>query len=1045
MKGVRMLAKITRREFLKRSGAVATATTFMTLAGGKPTFVKAKRAVIPQNMKKGKTYVTVCPYCAIGCSLLVTVSEGKIIDIQGNPDSPINEGKVCSKGAAAFQLVKNKARQTKVLYRAPGASEWEEKDWDWALDRVAERIKETRDRTFIEEKDGARLMVTPSIAHLGGSTNENEWLYLHIKLLRTLGIVNIDDNARLCHASTVPALSGSFGRGAMTMAVQDFYHSDLIIIMGSNMAENHPIGFQWVLKAKEERGAKVIVIDPRFTRTAALADQYIAIRPGSDIVLLGALIRYILENEKYFKDYVLNYTNASFIVNESYQDTEDLDGVFAGYDPDKGIYNSKMWDYEREERPAAEKEPETLTEKIADTLRKGPPKRDMTLQHPRSVFQILRKHYARYTPELVEKMTGIPEATFYELAETIIERTGRDKTASIVYSMGWTQHTVGAQIIRAGTILLGLLGSVGRPGGGVAAMRGHSNVQGASDFPLLSNYLMGYIPYPGQSARTLEDYLLAVSKPTGWMSNTPKYVVSLLKAWFGEAATPERDFGFDALPRAFGDHTLFGFLDQMNKGSIEGLIQMGQNIVTGGQNASFIRTRALPKLKWMVVVDPFLTETATFWKDSPEVKAQELRPEDIQTEVFFFPAAIFAEKSGSVTNTGRTAQWRDKAADPPGEAKGDLWFTYELGRRIKKLYASSTLQRDWGIRHLTWDYEPEDGGEGPDIMKILKEINGYTVTDGQHVKTFLDLKDDGTTACGNWLYAGSYPEPGHNRLADREKGEGYSLNWGFTWPANRHILYNRASSDMSGRPWSENKKLIWWDAVEKKWTGLDVPDFPVTKAPDAEPKAAGIGLDAHSGSAPFIMQPDGVMQLFAPLVDGPLPTHYEPVETPVGNLLYPKYPHNPVTVYYRDINELHGVANPSYPYIITTYRLTEHWHGGAMSRNVPWLSELMPELFAEIAPELAREIGVKGGDWVEIKTERGRIRARALVSRRIRPYVIDGKIFQVIGLPIHWGYAGDVVHGDITNDLTSIVGEPNSRIHESKVFTAHIRRLETST
>ncbi|RKQ88584.1 formate dehydrogenase-N subunit alpha [Brockia lithotrophica] len=1037
------MAVITRREFLKRAGFAVTAASIFGLSGAQKAF--ARTAKIQLDIKKGKTYPTVCPYCSVGCGMLATSVDGKIVHIEGNPDSPINRGALCSKGSAALQLVNNPARNTKVLYRRPGGTEWEEKPYDWALDRVAQLIKETRDRTFVEkDKDGNLIMATPAIAHLGGSTNENEWLYLHIKLLRALGLVNVDDNARLCHASTVPALAASFGRGAMTLAVQDLYNSDVVVIMGSNMAENHPVGFRWVLKAKEERGAKLIVVDPRFTRTASAADKYVPIRPGTDIVFLGALVNYILQNDLYFKEYVVNYTNAPFLVNENFKDTEDLEGLFVGYDPEKGAYNQKLWDFEREELVPSSQEPKTLTERVAQKLRVGRPKRDDTLQHPRTVFQILKRHYSRYTPEMVEKICGVSKEDFLYVAKTLAEVGRPDKTAAFVYSMGWTQHTVGAQIIRTSTILLGLLGSIGRPGGGIAAMRGHSNVQGASDFPLLANYLMGYIAFPQKGANSLEEYLLKVTKPTGWWANTPKYVVSLLKAWFGEHATAENDFGFNSLPRAFGDHTIFGILDQMRQGIVEGLIQMGQNIATSGQHASFIRTDALPKLKWMVIVDPFLTESATFWKDAPEVKEGKLKPEEIQTEIFVFPAAAFAEKSGSITNTGRTAQWREKAGRSPGDARGDLYFTYELGKRLKKLYANSTNPRDWAIQHLTWDYEGSDPNEGPDILKILKEINGYNVADGSHVKSFLELKDDGSTACGNWIYAGIYPDPKTNRAASRDPQGRYALNWGFTWPANRHILYNRASADPNGRPWAENKKLIWWDEAQKKWVGDDVPDFPAAKAPTAEAKPDGIGLDAHSGRDPFIMMADGRLGIFAPLADGPLPTHYEPVETPVGNLLYPKYPHNPVTVYYKKIprNVLHGVANEKYPYIISTYRLTEHWHGGAMSRNLPWLSELMPELFAEISPELAKTIGVKSGDWVEITTERGRVRARVLVTRRIRPYVVDGRVYQVVGLPIHWGYAGAVVKGDITNNLTAIVGEPNSRIHESKVFTCNIRKVE---
>lgn len=800
-----------------------------------------------------------------------------------------------------------------------------------------------------------------------------------------------------------------------------------------------------MLRAKD-KGARVISIDPRFTRSSALATDYVPMRSGTDIVFLGALINYMIQHEKYFKEYVLNYTNASFILKEEFKDTEDLEGLFSGYNPDKQSYDTSSWDYEREEPVHPEGEPKTLTDRIARQKIVGRPKRDETLQHPRSVFQVLKRHYSRYTPELVEEVCGTPKDQFVMVAETLAKNSGKDRTSAFCYAMGWTQHTLGTQNIRCAGILQSLLGNMGRPGGGIMALRGHANVQGATDLPTLYNSLPGYLNMPAASKKhdTLENYLLSESKPTGWWVNYPKYMVSLLKAWFGDAATEANDYGYDFLPKLIGDHSHYGMFQKMYQGNIKGFFVMGQNPAAGGQNASFHR-EAMAKLDWMVIRDPFLTETATFWSAAPEVVNGKVSPKDIKTEIFFFPTAVFAETGGSFTNTSRMAQWKEKAADPPGDCRSDLWFTYELGKKLKALYKSSTDKRNWAIQNLTWDYEPESNTgfkvPEPDDHKILKEINGYETATGKHVKSFVDLKDDGSTASGAWIYTGIFPDEKTNRAASRKGDDYVSLNWGFSWPANRHILYNRAAAAPDGSPWSERKKYVWWDALQKKWTGLDVPDFAATKAPNTPAKVDGIGLDAHSGSDPFIMLPEGRIQLFGVLADGPLPAHYEPVDTPIANKLYPKYPHNPATVYYKDLahNQLHGVNNEKFPYVITTYRVTEHHLSGPMTRWLPWLAEIMPEVFLEISPELAKQLDIRNGDWVTIETARGMAEAKALVTKRMRPFKIDGKTVHQVGMPIHWGYAG-IAKGSASNELTAIVGDPNVRIHESKAFTCNVRK-----
>lgn len=817
------------------------------------------------------------------------------------------------------------------------------------------------------------------------------------------------------------------------------------MIMGSNFAENHPVGFRYVLRARD-KGAKVIHVDPRFTRTSAMATHYVPMRSGTDIAFLGGLISYLIENEKYFKDYVLNYTNASFIVKEEYADTEDLDGLFSGFNPQTGTYDTASWDFEREEPVKPDREPQTLTEKIAFEKLLGKPKRDETLTHPRTVFQIIRRHFARYTPDMVEKICGTPKDKFLEVAELLAETANPDKTSAFCYAMGWTQHTYGVQCIRAGAILNALLGSTGRPGGGILALRGHANVQGATDNPTLYHLLPGYLNAPSalKNHDTLENYLKTETKPTGWWVNTPKYMISLLKAWFGEAATAENDYGYDYLPKMLGNHSHYRMFEDAYKGIVKGMIVAGQNPAVGGQNARFHR-KALANLDWLVVRDPFLIETATFWYLAPEVKNGEVKPEEIKTEVFYLPSAVYAETEGSFTNTSRLIQKKEKAADPPGDCRSDLWFTYELGKRLKELYKDSTDPKDWPIQNLTWDYEPEPDDRfkihEPSEYKIHKEINGYNTVTGEHVAGFAQLQDDGTTACGNWIYSGMMPDPETNLTASRNGDDYVSLGWGFAWPANRRVLYNRASAKPDGTPWSERKKYIWWDEKEQKWTGLDIPDFAATKAPDTPAQVAGIGLDAHSGADPFIMQPDGVIQLFAPLVDGPLPTHYEPPDSPVENLLYPKHPNNPAALYFPDIpeNELHGLNNSDFPYVITTYRVTEHHLSGAMTRWLPWLAELMPELFLEISPELAQELGIQSKDYVTVETKRGKVEARALVTRRMRPLKIGDRVVHQVGMPIHFGYAG-IVTGSVPNELTAIVADPNVTIHSSKAFTCNIKK-----
>src|SRR2546423_3880427 len=730
--------------------------------------------------------------------------------------------------------------------------------------------------------------------------------------------------------------------------------SDCIVIQGSNMAECHPVAFRWPMQAKL-KGAKLIHVDPRFTRTSAMADIHAPIRPGSDVAFLGGLIHYVLASERwntdpFFKEFVVHYTNAATIVGQDFKGTEDLDGVFSGlmqYTPSikewpldgfVGQYDVKSWQYATSPpaRPSAPPPAGPPFDPLVRALPTPPPRRDESLQDSHSVFQIVKRHFSRYTPEMVERVTGCPRETFIQVAETILANSGRERTTSFAYAVAWTQHTNGPQMIGCCALLQLLLGNVGRPGGGIMALRGHASIQGSTDVPTLYHSIHGYMPAPSALKKhdTLRDYLAIETVPTSYWANTPKFMVSYLKSMYGDAATPSNDFGYAWHPKITGDHSHLPMFVAMNDGRVKGMLLIGQNPATS-LNAKMERA-GMRKLEWLVVKDNWLHESATFWRNAPEVKSGEVRTQDIKTEVFFLPSAQVAEYDGSFTNTFRMLQWDFKAADAPGDCRAELWFTHQLATRLKKLYADSAAPRDEGFKNLLWDFDAPEGKSGePDSHKILREINGYYTGDPtRHVAGFGDLKDDGSTTAASWIYCGVFPAPNQNRAASRTADppgtRGAQLGWGYTWPANRRIMYNRASADLQGRPWSERKKWIWWDEAQKKWVGLDVPDFQVTKAPSAPGDPKAIGLDHLAGNQPFIMKPDGVGWLYVPegLVDGPLPAHYEPAESPVKNPLY-KQQSSPVLKYWKTAgNELAQLGDGKFPHVMTTYRLTEHYLAG---------------------------------------------------------------------------------------------------------------------
>ncbi len=833
------------------------------------------------------------------------------------------------------------------------------------------------------------------------------------------------------------------------------------------MAECHPVGFQWVMEAKA-RGAKLIHVDPRFTRTSAVADVHVPLRAGSDIAFLGGIINYVLKNEKYFRDYVVAYTNAPVLLTEEFRDTEDLDGVFSGLHPDSRSYDPRTWQYaglevqsaagERDAEYEDRIEDGEHAESVAEAGRgeahgsggadigEGEPERDPTLEHPRCVFQVLKRHFARYTPEMVERICGVPPEQFLKVCELVTENSGRDRTTAFAYAVGWTQHTVGVQYIRTASILQTLLGNIGRPGGGILALRGHASIQGSTDIPTLFNLLPGYIPMPhAHTNEDLDAFIEAEATHKGFWGDMRSYFVSLLKAYWGDAATADNDFRFDYLPRLTGTHSTYETCVAQIDGVCKGYFLLGENPAVGSANAK-IQRLGMANLDWLVVRDFSLIESATWWKDGPEVETGETRPEDIGTEVFFLPAAAHTEKDGSFTNTQRMLQWHHAAVEPAGDIRSDLWFTYHLGRIIREKLAGSEDEMDRPLLDLTWDYPTHGDLAEPDAEAVLAEINGRDA-EGRPISSYTQLKPDGSTSCGCWIYAGVYAD-GVNQAARRKPGRDQSWvapEWGWAWPANRRVLYNRASADPDGKPWSERKALVWWDAEQGRWTGHDVPDFVADRPPDYRPPPGAKGPDALAGDDPFIMQADGKAWLHVPagLVDGPLPAHYEPQESPFANPLYGQQ-RNPVRHLLKphpDDRSAPSGPDPGsevFPYVATTYRLTEHHTAGGMSRWQPYLAELQPEFFCEISPELADERDLEHGGWATIVSARGVIEARVMVTARMAPLTVDGRTLHQVGLPYHWGPNG-LSTGDAANELLHLVLDPNTHIQEAKALACDIR------
>jgi formate dehydrogenase major subunit len=824
--------------------------------------------------------------------------------------------------------------------------------------------------------------------------------------------------------------------------------------MGSNMAEQHPVGFQWVIEAKE-RGAKVIHVDPRFTRTSAMADQHIPIRAGTDIAFLGGIVNYIFEHDAVFEEYVRHFTNGPVIIKRDFKDTEDASGYFSGWNAEDSAYQIETWGYNKSPGETAAGKSEQQADVSGEQAHgahgmeiKGgdPPDVDDTMQSERCVLQILKRHFARYTPEVVAEICGCSPQDLISVAQALSENSGRERTSALVYSVGWTQHTIGVQNIRTGSIIQLLLGNIGRPGGGILALRGHANIQGSTDIPTLYNVLPGYIPMPHpQSHPTLKKFVELNGPSQGAWGNLNAYMISLLKAWWGEAATKDNDFCFDYLPRINGDHSHYAMMLKMLDGGVKGMFCVGQNPTVGSANSKLMRL-ALAKLDWLVVRDFQPIESASFWLDSPEHDTGEVRAQDIQTEVFFLPCAAHTEKDGNFTNTQRLLQWHHKACEPPGACRSELHWIYHLGKKIREKLAVSEDPKNRPVLDLTWEYPVQGPHDEPDAAHVLQEINGRA-SDGSLLPGYDELKNDGSTTCGSWIHCGIYRD-GVNQSArktPRTEQNWIAHEWGWAWPKDTRIIYNRASADADGQPWSERKRYVWWDPEEGKWTSLgDTPDFPPDKKPGYKPRGKAKALQAIAGDKPFILHPDGRGWLYVPtgLVDGPLPVHYEPQESPFANTLYAQQQNPTRQVFHRPENPYHPTdgerGSDVFPFVLTTYRLTEHHTAGGMSRTVPYLAELQPEFFVEISPQLAAERGLEHGGWATVVTARQAVEARVMVTGRIKPLVVQGRTMHLVGAPYHWGGVG-LVTGDSANELLPIVLDNNVHINEYKAATCDIR------
>jgi formate dehydrogenase major subunit len=875
----------------------------------------------------------------------------------------------------------------------------------------------------------------------------------------------------------------------MTNGWIDIKNTDMMLIMGGNPAECHPCGFKWVVEARKVRNAKLIVVDPRFQRTASQADLFCQIRAGTDIAFLGGLINYAIQNNRYNKEYLANWTNAALVVKKGIKLPED--GLFSGFDPESMKYDVSTWNYEEggnltgtaAAAVAAGDGPATAdnTAKAAPTAAalatgKGhtaggpagakasggpaapalPPNTayDLSLEHPRCVFQLMKKQYSRYTPEVVSSITGIDAEQCkkaWEMYTSVRKDGDMKKAATIIYAVGWTQHTFGTQIIRTAAMVQLLMGNVGRAGGGVNALRGHSNIQGATDMAGVFDILPGYLKVPVPGDKDFNTYITRstpkASKPKEWdsynyWSNTPKFAVSFLKAMFGDAAKKENGWAFHYLPKIDRNYSWVEQWDAMYRGNVKGVLSFGMNGVMIGPDSQK-NIDALKKADWLVVGEIYPDETSSFW-EAPGTTAEDKAK--INTEVYRLPCAGFAEKDGTFVNSARWLQWKWAAVPLAGDSRTDQEIVARIFLKVRELYQKEGGKFPDAILNASWPYT---NPTSPALAEVAKEINGKALADlkdekqtpqewkaGQQLPGFAWLRDDGTTSCGNWLYCGSWPDAGSNsqrRSTEDPSGLGIYPNWAWSWPANRRVMYNRASCNLEGKPWDPSRKQVWWNEAAGKWAGNDVPDFKA----DSNPKD-------HMG--PFIMNPEGVGRLFVPLsamADGPFPEHYEPIESPIANPLHPKQSNSPVVKKFKTDMDKYGESK-DYPYVCTTYRLTEQYH--YWTKNNPMSMQLVPEPFVEIPEALAAQLQIRGGDKVKVSSIRNSYYCKAMVTKRIKPMTIAGKETFQVGIPIHWGYKG-LADGRKENErtpanlLSPTVIDPNAYTPEFKAFLVKIEKV----
>ena len=1030
--------ELSRRSFFKRGLAFGASAAAVATASAETAHAEA-----PYKLRNVKEVTNICCYCSGGCGTICSSRDGELINLEGDPDHPVNLGGLCPKGAAMWGLRnvvtadrKAKLHPDRPLYpmvRRPGKKEWERLSWDEAVNEIARHIKTTRDATFVEKEDGITVNRCDGISSFGAAQLNNEEGWLVQKFARSMGILSIDNQTRVCHSSTVAGLAPSFGRGSMKSHWCDFANSDVIMSIGSNNVENHPLSSRWVERA-QDKGAKWIVVDPRYSRSAAQADIYARIRPGTDIAFYGGLIRYIIENKLYQKEYILHYTNAACILRPDFKFNEET-GLFSGWDPETKRYDNETWGYDVDKKVGWNTTPGSAFSWVNDPdvpKFKTPDlkvlKRDMTLTDPNCVLNVMRRHYARYTPEMVHRVTGMDMDVMKKVWDTFASTGRPDKAGSILYALGQTQHSYGSQNCRAMCVVQLLLGNIGIAGGGINALRGEPNVQGSTDVGASSHQAPGYLAWPtAKSHPTLAKYLSTETYAAGYYSNKPKFWVSALKEWFGDNAVFENDYCYDLLPKIapkkdYGDFSTIMSFNDMRDDKIKGYMCWGMNPAHSTPNAKHAR-HAMAKLDWLLVADWFQTETSLFWC------APDMKPEEVQTEVYFLPAALIYEKIGSINNSGRWIQWREKAVEPPGECKSDFEMMMLIWEKLCELYRKEGGTCPDQILKTNMNYRINGKA---DLRALCWALNGYTVKDQKLIPGYAALKADGTTACGIWIFSGYYnneaekmdpmKQPCTRRNKSDPSGLGLFPEWSFAWPANRRILYNRASADPEGRPWDPKRTLVEWKGDH--WLQNDVGDFVTAKGPDDKA---------------FFMTWEQNARLFAyGMADGPLPEHFEPHEAPVKNLLNGAGG-NPCIRFADDPSVKRGSVK-DFPFVVTTYSVVEHWQTGTQTRNIPWLNELIPCNFIELSEELAAEKGIKTGDMVHVWNNRGSVKVAAMVTKRMKPMEIDGKMTHVVGMPHHFSWATNMARGDNVNDLTPNVGDPNSYIPEYKAFLVNLEK-----